>query len=105
MLDSTQTERVPTISQEGHHIMIRPLETYVVLTLEKEERTTQSGIILTSEAKDKSAVGRVLALGPKASGVKVGDRVVYESYSGTKVKLGETDYLLIKEEHILGIIE
>ncbi|HAV20147.1 MAG TPA: molecular chaperone GroES [Firmicutes bacterium] len=85
--------------------MIKPLETYVVLELEKEERTTSSGIILTSESKEKSAIGRVVAIGPKVTGIKVGERVVYETYSGTKVKLGEVERLLVKEEHVLGIIE
>jgi chaperonin GroES len=85
--------------------MIKPLESYVVLELEKEERTTTSGIILTSEAKEKSAIGKVKAIGPKVTGVAIGDRVVYETYSGTKVKLNDEDLLLIKEEHVLGIIE
>lgn len=85
--------------------MIRPLESYVVLALEKEEQATKSGIILASETKEKSAVGKVLAIGPKVTDIKLGDRVVYESYSGTKVKLEHEERLLIKAEHILGIIE
>lgn len=85
--------------------MIKPLESYVVLAIEKEERTTHSGIIITSEAKEKSALGKVIAIGPKVAGVHVGDRVVYETYSGTKVKIEEVEYLIVKEEHVLGIIE
>ncbi len=85
--------------------MIKPLESYVVLSLEKEEQTTKSGIILTSEAKEKSAIGKVLALGPKVTDIKIGDRVVYETYSGTKVTLEHEERLLVKAEHILGIIE
>jgi chaperonin GroES len=85
--------------------MIKPLENYVVLEIEKEERATQSGIILTSDAKEKSAVGKVLAIGVKVTDIKIGDRVVYETYSGTKVKLGDIERLIVKSEHILGIIE
>lgn len=85
--------------------MLKPFENYVVLTLEKEERTTQSGIILTSEEKEKSAVGKVVAIGPKVESIKVNDRVIYQSYSGTKVKLEGTEYLVIESKNIMAKIE
>lgn len=85
--------------------MLKPLENYVVLSLEKEERTTTSGIILTSEEKEKPAMGKVLALGPKVEGISVNDRVIYQSYSGTKVKLDGIEYLVIEAKHILAKIE
>ncbi len=88
----------------GGNDMIKPLESYVVLTLVKEENKTSSGIILTTEEKDKPAVGKVLAVGPKVEGLAVNDQVIYQSYSGTNVKLDGNDYLLIKAENILGII-
>jgi chaperonin GroES len=82
--------------------MLTPLEHYVVLVLEKEENKTASGIILATENKDKPAFGKVLAVGPKVEGIKPQDTVVYQTYSGTTVKLDGKDYLLIKAEHILA---
>ncbi len=85
--------------------MLKPLEDYVVLSFQKEEKTTKSGIILTTEEKDKPAMGKVLAIGSKVEHLKEGDRVIYQSYSGTKVKYQETDYLIIQAKNILAIIE
>ena len=85
--------------------MLKPLEDYVVLTTKKEERTTQSGIILTTEEKDRPAVGKVIAVGPKVDQLKVDDEVIYQTYSGTKVKLEGTEYLIIQSKNILAIIE
>ncbi|HMM00661.1 MAG: co-chaperone GroES [Bacilli bacterium] len=85
--------------------MLKPLSSYVALTLLKDEPKTQSGIILASEAKEKPALGLVKAIGDEVKFVQTGNRVVYESYAGTKVKVDETEYLLIKEENILAIIE
>ena len=82
--------------------MLKPLEDYVALTLEKEENTTASGIILTSEAKDKQAVGKVVAVGPKVEDLKEGDKVIYQTYSGTKVELEQQEYLLIQVKNILA---
>lgn len=82
--------------------MLKPLEDYVALTLEKEEKTTASGIILTSEAKDKQAVGKVAAVGPKVEDLKEGDKVIYQTYSGTKVELEQQEYLLIQVKNILA---
>lgn len=88
--------------QKGVNVMLKPLEDYVALTLEKEEKTTSSGIILTSEAKEKQAVGRVVAIGPKVEELNEGDRVIYQSYSGTKVELDDEEYLLIQVKNILA---
>lgn len=85
--------------------MLKPLEDYVVLSFQKEERTTKSGIILTTEEKDKPAMGRVMAVGPKVDHLKTGDDVIYQSYSGTKVKFQDTDFLIIQAKNILAIVE
>lgn len=82
--------------------MLQPLDHYVVLSIEKEEKTTASGIILTTDAKDKPAFGKILAVGPKVDNLSTGDVVVYQTYSGTNVKLDGQDYLLIKAENILA---
>ena len=84
--------------------MLKPLEDHVVLMLEKIERTTQSGIILTSEEKEKPAIGKVLAVGPKVEAIEVNDRVIYQSYAGTKVKLDDHEYLIVEAKKILAKI-
>ena len=94
--------------------MLRPLQDYVVLEKVKEEEKTQSGIILTTkEAKDEPSHGVVVAVGPgkKEEGKLVpidlekGMRVIYKKYSGTEVKDGKNEYLLIKAEDILAVVE
>ena len=82
--------------------MIKPLQDYVALTLEKEDKKTESGIILTTESKDKQSIGKVLALGPDVKDISIDDRVIYQSYAGTKVNIDEIEYLLVKSENILA---
>ena len=94
--------------------MIKPLQDYVLLEKVKEEEKTQSGIILTTkEAKEEPSHGIVVAAGP-GKGVDgtlvpvdltAGQKVIYKKYSGTEVKEDKKDYLLIKAEDILAVIE
>ena len=93
--------------------MLRPVHDYVVLEKVKEEEKTQSGIILTQKAKDEPSHGVVVAVGPGRTEdgnlVKInlneGQRVIYKKYSGTEVKVDGKEYLLIKAEDILAVIE
>lgn len=85
--------------------MLKPLEDYVVLEPLKEERQTESGIILAAEDKEKPQIGRVLSVGPKVENLNKDDRVIYQTYSGTKVKLEGFEYLVIQAKNILAIIE
>jgi len=94
--------------------MLRPLNDYVVLEKVKEEEKTQSGIILTTkEAKDEPSHGVVIAVGPgkteDGSFVKIdlkkGQKVIYKKYSGTEVNDDKKEYLLIKAEDILAVVE
>lgn len=94
--------------------MIKPLHDYVLLEKVKEEEKTESGIILTTkEAKDEPSHGVVIAVGPgkmedgKVTPIEVsaGDRVIYKKYSGTEIKEDKKDYLLIKAEDILAVVE
>ena len=85
--------------------MLKPLEDFVVLVLEKEEKKTESGIILTTEEKDKPAIGKVLSVGPKVENLKTNDLVIYQSYSGTKVKLENQEYLIVQAKNILATVE
>ena len=93
--------------------MLRPLHDYVVLEKIKEEEMTKSGIILTKEPKDQPSKGVVIAVGPGKTedgklvetGLEAGQRVIYKKYSGTEVTDDKKDYLLIKAEDILAVIE
>jgi len=94
--------------------MLKPLHDYVVLEKIKEEEKTQSGIILTTDkAKDQPSRGIVVAVGPGKSedgkvvpiDLTIGQRVIYKKYSGTEVTDNKKDYLLIKAEDILAVIE
>ncbi len=94
--------------------MLRPLHDYVVLEKVKEEEKTESGIILTTkEAKDEPSHAVVVAVGPGKMedgkvmpiDLKEGMHVIYKKYSGTEVKDGKKEYLLIKAEDILAVVE
>ena len=86
--------------------MLKPLYKNVVLQKEEVEQKTASGIILSTETKELPSIGKVIAVGPKCeSSLKVGDKVVFKQYSGTKVTLDEVEYTVIDEEDILASVE
>lgn len=92
---------------------IRPLADRVVIKMVEAEETTKSGIILTATAKEKPQVAEVVEVGPGGMvdgkevvmTVKKGDRVITSKYSGTEVKLGEVEYIIVKQSDILAIVE
>ena len=92
---------------------IKPLADYVVLEQEEAENKTASGLYIPDSAKEKSKIAKVVAVGPGKVGddnervpvsVKVGDRVIYGGYSNTAVKMDGTEYLLVREEDIYGVL-
>lgn len=84
---------------------LQPLGDYVVATAEAAETKTASGIYLPENAAEKPKTAKVVAVGPAAQQVKVGDRIIYKSYSNTDVKVEGTDYILVKEEDILATVK
>ncbi len=92
---------------------IRPLADRVVIKMVEAEETTKSGIILTATAKEKPQVAEVVEVGPGGMvdgkevvmTVKKGDRVITSKYSGTEVKLGDTEYIIVKQSDILAIVD
>ena len=91
----------------------RPLHDRVVVKRIDAEEKTAGGIIIPDSAKEKPSQGEVIAVGPGArdeSGklvpldVQVGDRVLFGKWSGTEVKVGGEDLLIMKESDILGVI-
>ena len=93
---------------------IRPLNDRVIVKRFDEEERTKGGIIIPDNAKEKPQQGEVIAVG---SGkvledgkkipleVKKGDRVLFGKYSGTEIKIDGTEYLMMREEDILVIVE
>ncbi|MES9855603.1 MAG: co-chaperone GroES [Sedimenticola sp.] len=93
---------------------IRPLQDRVVIRRMEEERTSAGGIVLPDSAQEKPAQGEVVAVGngkvlnsgeSRPLDVKVGDTVLFGKYSGTEVKIGDEDLLVMREEDIMGVIE
>ncbi len=92
---------------------LKPLADRVVLKMVETEETTKSGIILTSAAKEKPSVAEVISVGPGGMvdgkevvmNVKPGDRVITSKYSGTEVKLGDEEYVVVRQGDILAIVE
>ncbi|WP_153369275.1 co-chaperone GroES [Candidatus Phytoplasma sacchari] len=86
---------------------IKPLNDYVVLKCKKIQNKTSEGIILSVEEKKEESVGIVNNLGPKVKEIQINDEVIYKNYSGTKFKdeYENEEYLIIKQEDILAIIE
>lgn len=93
---------------------IRPLNDRLLVKRLKEEEMTAGGIIIPDSAKEKPAEGEVVAVGPGkvadngervALQVKEGDNVLFSKYGGTDVKLDGEDFLIMREDDILGIVE
>lgn len=84
---------------------LKPLADYVVAVAEEAESKTASGLYLPEAAKEKPKISKVVAVGPAVKQVKLGDRIVYKSYSPTEVKVGKEDFILVKEEDILATVQ
>lgn len=93
---------------------IRPLHDRVIVERVEEEAKTAGGIYLPDSAKEKPVRGKVFAIGTgkvldngdvRSLQVKVGDQVLFGKYAGTEIKLNDKDYLVMREEDIMGIIE
>ena len=91
---------------------LKPLGDKVVLKQMVEEETTKSGIVLPGSAQEKPQQAEVVAVGPGGvidgkevvMQVKVGDKVIYQKYAGTDVKLGEDKYVVVKQNDIVAIV-
>ena len=93
--------------------MIKPLQDRVVLKMVEGEETTKSGILIAANAKEKSQIATVVAVGPGGNvdgkeitmEVKENDRVVVAKYAGTEIKIDGEEYTIVKQSDILGIFE
>jgi chaperonin GroES len=86
-------------------VPLHPLGDFVVATQEEAETKTASGLYLPDKAQEKPKIAKVVAVGPKAKQLKVGDRIVYKSYSTTEIKVDTKEYVLVKEEDVLATVK
>lgn len=90
-----------------------PLGDRVVLKQCEKEETTKSGIILAAKAQEKPVTAEVVAVGPGGMvdgkevtmQVKVGDQVIYSKYAGNEVKLDDDEYVIVRQNDILAVVE
>ena len=93
---------------------IRPLHDRVIVKRVEEEKTSPGGIVIPDSATEKPIQGEVIAVGNgklldngelRALDIKKGDKVLFGKYSGTEVKVSGEDYLVLREDDIMGVIE
>ncbi len=84
-----------------------PLADRVLVKTEKTEAKTASGIIIPDTAQEKTQVAVVIAVGDDKEKIKVkdGDRIMYDKYSGTSIKIDGEDHLILKADDIIAIIK
>ena len=92
----------------------RPLHDRILIERVEEKESVKGGIVIPDTAKEKPQEGQVVAVGSgrkEKNGkvipldVKVGDRILFGKYSGTEIKIDDEDYLILREEEVLGVIE
>lgn len=86
-------------------VNFKPLKERVFVSYSEEQDRTSGGLYIPDAAKEKPQRGRIEAIGGEVKGVKVGDEVLFDKYSGSKISFDGTDYLILKEEDILGVLE
>ena len=93
---------------------IRPLYDRIVVKRIEEQETTRNGIVIPDSAKEKPQEGEVMAIGKGkrlddgklvALDVQVGDRILFCKYSGNEIKLEGTEYIIMREDDVLGILD
>ncbi|PIE34868.1 co-chaperone GroES [candidate division KSB3 bacterium] len=93
---------------------IRPLNDRVLVKRLDAKETVKGGIIIPDTAQEKPQEGEVIAVGPgkilddgktQAMNVKAGDKILFGKYAGTDVKLDDVDYIIMREDDILGVLE
>jgi chaperonin GroES len=103
-----------TKEKEIGAMKIRPLHDRILVERLEEEEKTKGGIIIPDTAKEKPIQGRVVAVGNgkilengevKPLDVKEGDKVLFGKYAGTEVKIDDNEYLIMREDDVLGVIE
>jgi chaperonin GroES len=83
----------------------KPLKDRVFVKYSEEAERTAGGLYIPESAKEKPQKGVIEAVGSEVKEIKVGDTILFDKYSGSKINIDNNEYLIIKEEDILGIIQ
>lgn len=86
-------------------VKFKPLKDRVFVSYTEEMEKTAGGIYIPDAAKEKPQKGKIEAIGGEVKNLKVGDLVLFDKYSGSKINMDGTDYLIVKEEDVLGVFE
>lgn len=94
--------------------MLKPVADRILIKMEEEENTTKSGIILSSNSKEKPQIAKVIAVGPGINHIpgkevkmyiKKDDKVIVNKYAGTEVKYDGEEYIIVRQDDVLAIVE
>jgi chaperonin GroES len=85
-------------------VKFKPLKDRVFVSYTEEMEKTAGGLYIPDSAKEKPQSGKVEAVGDDVKSLKVGDKILFDRYSGSKINIDNTEYLIIKEEDVLGIL-
>jgi chaperonin GroES len=85
-------------------VKFKPLKDRVFVSYTEEMQKTAGGLYIPDSAKEKPQSGKVEAVGDDVKSLKVGDKILFDKYSGSKINIDNNEYLIIKEEDVLGIL-
>jgi chaperonin GroES len=100
--------------KEPKPMTVRPLHDRILIKRIEEKETVKGGIIIPDSAKEKPQEGEVIAVGHGKKteegkviplDVKAGDRILFGKYSGTEIKIDDQEYLILREDEVLGVLE
>lgn len=84
---------------------LKPLQDHIIAKKEVPAEKTASGFFMPGDAKEKPSYATVESVGPDVKNIKKGDKIIFKEYSTTDIKLGDTQYLIVKEEDALAILD
>lgn len=82
----------------------KPLKDRVFVSYTSELEKTAGGLYIPDTAKEKPQSGKVEAVGDEVKQIKAGDTILFDKYSGSKINIDNVEYLIVKEEDVLGIL-
>jgi chaperonin GroES len=85
-------------------VKFKPLKDRVFVSYTEELEKTAGGLYIPDSAKEKPQSGKVEAAGDEVKALKMGDKILFDRYSGSKINIDNKEYLIIKEEDVLGIL-
>ncbi len=97
---------MPTAEKKSEgKVKFRPLKERIFIRYSDEIEKTAGGLYVPDTAKEKPQKGKVEAVGSEVKHIKVGDTILFDKYSGSKITIDSIEFLIVKEEDILGVFE